>query len=179
MLLNRTKFPVNYFYQKQPGLNPGLERSPEGGHDNPLCYSWLENPRDRGTWLATVHGIRKSQTQLKRFSKHLTKTFICHCHKIFPLFTFWLKNENELKVYLRLVAGQGLPLDLCDAKDIQKTLNNCYPPGAWQCWPQFIAQIWQHLSCHPSSAGSDWFPLPLLSGTAVSVLWVRGRMLLG
>ena len=34
---------------------PGLGRSPGGGHGNPLQYSCLENPMDRGAWLATVH----------------------------------------------------------------------------------------------------------------------------
>ena len=33
---------------KDLGLIPGLERSPGGGHDNPLQYSYLENPMDRG-----------------------------------------------------------------------------------------------------------------------------------
>ena len=47
------------------GLIPGLGRSPGGGHDNPLQYSWLENPMDRGVWRATVHGVVKSRTQLK------------------------------------------------------------------------------------------------------------------
>ena len=38
--------------------------SPEGGDGNPLQYSCLENPLDRGAWQATVHGVAKSQTQL-------------------------------------------------------------------------------------------------------------------
>ena len=38
----------------------GLERAPGGGHCNPLQYSWLENPMDRGAWGATVHGVAKS-----------------------------------------------------------------------------------------------------------------------
>ena len=46
------------------GLIPGLRRSPGGGHRNPLQYSCLENPMDRGAWRATVHGITKSQTRL-------------------------------------------------------------------------------------------------------------------
>ena len=41
---------------------PGLEKSPRGGHGNPLQYSCLENPMDRGTWQATVHRVTKSQT---------------------------------------------------------------------------------------------------------------------
>ena len=39
---------------------PGLGRSPGGGHGNPLQYSCLENPMDRGTWWATVHRITRS-----------------------------------------------------------------------------------------------------------------------
>ena len=39
-------------------------RSPGEGHGNPLQYSYLENPIDRGAWQATVHGVAKSWTQL-------------------------------------------------------------------------------------------------------------------
>ena len=42
------------------GSIPELERFPGGGHDNPLQYSCLENPMDRGTWWATVHGVAES-----------------------------------------------------------------------------------------------------------------------
>ena len=38
---------------------PGSGRSPEGGHGNPLQYSCLGNPTDRGDWLARVHGGHK------------------------------------------------------------------------------------------------------------------------
>ena len=41
---------------------PGSGRSPGGGHGNPLQYSCMENPMDRGAWRATVHGVAKSQT---------------------------------------------------------------------------------------------------------------------
>ena len=43
---------------------PGSGRSPVGGHDNSLQYSCLENPMDRGTWRAIVHGVANSWTQL-------------------------------------------------------------------------------------------------------------------
>ena len=49
---------------------PRLKRSPGGGHGNPLQYSCLKNPMDRGVWWATVHGVTKSQTGLKRLSTH-------------------------------------------------------------------------------------------------------------
>ena len=47
------------------GSIPGLGRSPGGGHGNPLQYSCLENPMDRGAWQATVHGVAKSWTRLR------------------------------------------------------------------------------------------------------------------
>ena len=47
-----------------PGLFPGLGRSPGEGNDNPLWYIFLENPMDRGAWWAIVCGVTKSRTQL-------------------------------------------------------------------------------------------------------------------
>ena len=44
------------------GLIPRWGRYPGGGHGNPLQYSYLENPIDRGAWQATVHRITKSRT---------------------------------------------------------------------------------------------------------------------
>ena len=41
--------------------SPGSGRSPGGGHGNPLQYSCLENPKDRGAWWATVRGVAKRQ----------------------------------------------------------------------------------------------------------------------
>ena len=46
------------------GLIPGSGRSPGEGNGNPLQYSCLENPMDRGAWWAILHGVRESQTQL-------------------------------------------------------------------------------------------------------------------
>ena len=53
----------------------GLGRSPGGGHGNPLQYSCLENPMDRGAWWATVHGVAKSQTRLM-VTEHITHLII-------------------------------------------------------------------------------------------------------
>ena len=49
-------------------LIAGWGRSPGGGHGNPLQYSWLENPMDRGAWQATVHRVAKSQPQLSNYA---------------------------------------------------------------------------------------------------------------
>ena len=52
--------------------DPGWGRSPGEGHGNPLQYSCLENPMDRGAWQATVHRVTKSWTQLEQLSTHST-----------------------------------------------------------------------------------------------------------
>ena len=44
------------------GLIPGSGRSPGGEHGNPLQYSCVENPMDRGAWWAMVHGVTESDT---------------------------------------------------------------------------------------------------------------------
>ena len=53
------------------GSIPGLGRSPGEGNGNPLQYSCLGNPIDRGTWWATVHRVAKIWTGLKQLSTHV------------------------------------------------------------------------------------------------------------
>ena len=50
------------------GLIPVLGRSPGEGNGNPLHYSCLENPMDRGAWWVIVHGVTKSWTRLSDFT---------------------------------------------------------------------------------------------------------------
>ena len=52
------------------GSIPGSGRSPGEGNGNPLQYSCLGNPMDRGVWQATVHRVAKIRTRLKRLSTH-------------------------------------------------------------------------------------------------------------
>ena len=47
-----------------PAMQETRVQSPGEENSNPLQYSFLENPIDRGAWLATVHGVTKDQTQL-------------------------------------------------------------------------------------------------------------------
>ena len=68
-------FPESSVVEKNPPVNagyaaliPDLRRSPGEGNINPLQYSCLENPMDRGVWRAVVHRVAKSQTQPKRLS---------------------------------------------------------------------------------------------------------------
>ena len=54
--------------QLRQGSIPGSGRSPGGGNDNPLKYSYLGNPMDRGAWQATVHRVAQNWIQLKWLS---------------------------------------------------------------------------------------------------------------
>ena len=54
--------PANAGDVRDAGLISGLGRPPRGGHGNPLQYSCLENPTDRGALWAMVHTDSKSQT---------------------------------------------------------------------------------------------------------------------
>ena len=58
--------------------SPGLGKALGGGHGNPLQYSFLENPIDRGAWLATVHRVTKSGTWLKQLSNSIRDIFRCY-----------------------------------------------------------------------------------------------------
>ena len=66
MALLIKKLPANAGDQRGAGRFPGLGRSPEGGHGNPLQYSCLEKPMDKGAWRALIHRVTRSQTQLNR-----------------------------------------------------------------------------------------------------------------
>ena len=92
------------------GLISGLGRSPEGGHDNPLQYSCLENPMDRGARWAMVLRVTKSQIQMKRLSMQacryprfilcLIVHVLCLIHdpgvlEIFYFFLFYVYTDSS------------------------------------------------------------------------------------
>ena len=66
---------------------PRSGRSPGGGHGNPLLYSCLEHLMDRGAWRATIHGVAKSWTWLKRLSMHKKGSIKFHYHIIYFFYT--------------------------------------------------------------------------------------------
>ena len=53
-----------------PGSIPGSGKSPGEGNGNPLQYSCLRNPMDRGAWRATGHGVARSQSQTLNNNKY-------------------------------------------------------------------------------------------------------------
>ena len=54
--------------KKRRGLISELTRSPGEGNDNPLQYSWLGNPTDKGAWQAIVHGVAKESNTTQRLN---------------------------------------------------------------------------------------------------------------
>ena len=62
MALVVKKLPANAEEVRDVDSIPGLGRSPGGGQVNPLQFSCLENPMERGSWQAIVHSVTKSQT---------------------------------------------------------------------------------------------------------------------
>ena len=56
--------PANAGDARDSGLIPGWRRSTGGGNSNPLQYSCLENPMDRGAWWTIVHGIAKQSDMI-------------------------------------------------------------------------------------------------------------------
>ena len=81
-------------------LTPGLGRPPREGNGYPLQYSCLENPMDSGAWWATVQGVAKSQTRLKRLSTHGIP-FIGGCYRLgtlqVPLTFVFSPHRNPLR----------------------------------------------------------------------------------
>ena len=64
-------------YVYDSDLISGLGRSPGGGHDNPLQYSCLENPMDRGARRSAFHGVGKSRTVLAAEHAHTSEEKRC------------------------------------------------------------------------------------------------------
>ena len=69
---------------------PGSGRSPGGGNDNPLQYSCLGNPTNRGAWQAIVHGVTKRSILLSDWARTHTDT---HTHR--GVFCFFLLSASQ------------------------------------------------------------------------------------
>ena len=83
---------------KRCGFNPWIRKIPREGNGNPLQYSPLGKPMDRGGWWATVHGVTKSWTRLSRH----THTFVLYnlCPLTYETSVIW--REWELSVTTEL-----------------------------------------------------------------------------
>ena len=107
---------------RDAGLIPALRRSPGEGHGNPLQYSSLENPMDKGAWWATVHKVAKSWTWLKQLSMHaqviyslkfscygiwtLQGTTIIHKYILFKIYV-WKARGKKIAFYILTLLAQA------------------------------------------------------------------------
>ena len=89
-----SNLPANAGVIREADSISGLGRSPGVGNSNPLQYSCLEHPMDRGVWWATVHRVAKSWTKLKRL----------RCSNIVP--SDWLVLLNIIP----LISAHGIDL---------------------------------------------------------------------
>ena len=106
------------------GSIPGSGRSPRGGHGNPLQYSCLENPKDRGAWQATVHRVEKSGTRLKRLSSSSSIYAFPHGSVV--------KNLPATAGGIGLIPGSGRPPREGNGNPLQYScLENPKHRGAW------------------------------------------------
>ena len=113
---------------------PGLGRSPGEGNGNPLQYSCLENPMDRGAWWATVHRVAKSWTRLSDF------TFtICNGYSHSSHFPDKETEAQELKRLAQVTQPAGSRAGFPPASEVQTLaalsllatvfMSTCYAPG--------------------------------------------------
>ena len=102
---------------KDKGSIPGSGRSPGEGHGNPLQYSCLENPKDRGAWWATVNGVPKSWRDWRDLActhaRHLlgvVNTAVKNnCVEVMFEYLFLFLWCISVSVIARLYSNSGLP----------------------------------------------------------------------
>ena len=121
--------------KRDGSLIPGLGRSPGGGHGNPLQYSYLGNPMDKGAWQATICRIGKSRSQLSdcttQFTDIDTDIFILGVEEVlFPLTGLkWGKDLKSLLVTLhKSLAYSTYQLQTQTFGSLEYQTLQCSPP---------------------------------------------------
>ena len=113
-----------------PSSIPGSGRFPRKRNDNPLQYSCLENPMDRGVWWATVHAVAKSQT--------------CLSNNTFTLTDSLIRQEHMRKLW-------GIQCIAIRNSDVTGNMLNC---GSWGFYDVFLSYLFIDLvSIHTFSRG--------------------------
>ena len=88
------------------GSIPRSGRSPGGGNGNLLQYCFLDNPRDRGAWRATVHGVTKSQIRFRDWLNNNNNNSMCcvfYFLSILQIFSLSLLISNFIIMCLGMV----------------------------------------------------------------------------
>ena len=145
---------------------PGWERSPGGGHGNPLQYSCLENPMDRGAWWATVRGVTRvghDWSNLAAAAAIFYQNFIIVCNLLLWAFPVALvvknppANAGDIRVSGSIPqsgrspgGGHGNPLQY-------PCLENPMDGGVWQATVHGVRrrQTWPNDSTHTHG----WFTM--------------------
>ena len=125
------------------GSVPGLGKFPGGGNGNPLQYSCLENPKDKGAWYAIAHRVAKSRTWLKRPSTHAKLILII----------------NFLNNYKKCAFSYCLRTARRSNQSILKEINPEYPMEDLMLKPQYFGYLMRaksQLTGKDPAAGKDW-----------------------
>ena len=159
--------PDNAGDKRDTGSIPGLERSPGEGNGNPLQYSCLENPMDRGAWRATVHGVAKSWSQLKQLRSSIMPLIIFNVFLQSNVLEInFLVCYNIISASLYCCCSVCLtpwdPMDWLQHARLPCPLpcpgacsNSC--PLSWWCHPTISSSVIPFYSCLQSFPASGSF----------------------
>ena len=125
-------------------------RSPGEGNGNPLQYSCLENPMERGTWRVTVHRVSKTESDMTEHTLLLKQTWWIKMSQIFHLTV--LKVRNPKSVYWAKIR---VPPSNTPGRAMREPFS--LPLSASRCCPHFLAcrlfpatvSLWRLLSSYP------------------------------
>ena len=148
MVLVGKNLPANAGDLREAGLISGLGRSTGGGHGNPLQYSCLENPMDRGAWHAMVLWVAQSWTQLKQ---------LCMTAPIYLSMRHIFSVQFSCSIVSNISWPQGpqhtsLP---CPSPTPGICSNSC--PLSWWCHPTVSSSFVPFSSCLQSFLASGSF----------------------
>ena len=109
---------------------PWLRRSPGGRHGNPLHYSCLENPRDRGAWWLTEHRVAKDQTGLKQLSTYdlyyvEISSLYTHTLRVFVINKCWIFQNLYLHILRFLYDFYPFVSRMCHIFDLWISNHPC------------------------------------------------------
>ena len=140
------------------GLIPGSGRSPGKRNGNPLQYSCLENPMDRGTWWATVHGVARARHNL---ATKLPPEMKCEVYVEAFFFCLWTSNRTCLifqrHIYSASWSDFGFPDSSVGKKSTCNAGDPSLIPGLGKstgegigyprqvCWASLVAQLVKNL----------------------------------
>ena len=194
--------PANAADVRDAGPIPGSGRSRGGGHGKPLQYSCLENLMDRGAWWATVHGVAKSRTRLKRLgmNTHSCAFSGTSVHLILPEAPGWARFAMSTGGSGSEASPHSPPAGRCGERRLEPRISELVL-GCLHCFSPLLCLPWSFLlvdlntafgpnltsfssCCSPFCPSSfsqrdsetPWSPFPsvVLLGDAPSSAWLPG-----